>query len=343
MGEVLAGYRATAAARMTELVRAESLVKHFPSGGWLLGRRPPVRALNGVTLSVLRGETLALVGESGSGKTTLARCLLRLTAPTAGRVVFDGIDLFSLPEREIRKLRRRMQLVFQDPAAALNPRMTAGAAIREPLEAHGIARGSEATARASGLLAEVGLPPGLAERFPHELSGGQRQRVVIARALSLEPEFLVLDEPVSNLDVSVAAQILNLLADLQEKRGLTYLLIAHDLSVVRHMASRVAVLYAGRIVEIGPCDELYERPLHPYTEALLSAVPSPDPLQSKRRVILGGEPPSPRRIPAGCPFYGRCHHTRRDDRCAGELPVLREVGSAHWSACHYAETLGARR
>ncbi len=327
---------------MNELVWGEALVKHFPSGGWLT-RRLPVRALNGVSLAILRGETLGLVGESGSGKTTLGRCLLRLTEPTAGRVLFDGIDLLALPRGELRTIRRRMQLVFQDPVAALNPRMTIGAAIREPLEAHGIARGPEAVARATALLQEVGLSSGIAARFPHELSGGQRQRVVIARALSLEPEFLVLDEPVSNLDVSVAAQILNLLADLQEQRGLTYLLIAHDLSVVRHLASRVAVLYAGRIVELGPCEQLYRRPLHPYTEALWSAVRSADPLGSKRRLILGGEPPSPRRIPPGCPFFQRCTHTRKDERCKAELPVLRELAAGHWSACHYAESVGERR
>ncbi len=324
---------------MSELVRAEALTKDFSSGGWLT-RKLPVRALNDVSLSIQRGETLGLVGESGSGKTTLGRCLLRLTEPTRGRVLFGGIDLLSLSGAELRKLRRRMQLVFQDPLAALNPRMTIGTAIREPLETHGIARGGEAMARVHALLNEVGLSPGVAGRFPHELSGGQRQRVVMARALSLEPEFLVLDEPVSNLDVSVAAQILNLLADLQEKHGLTYLLIAHDLSVVRHLASRVAVLYAGRLVELGPCGELFKRPMHPYTKALLSAIPSTDPLRSKRRLILGGEPPSPRRIPPGCPFYQRCWHNRKDERCRRELPALRELASGHWSSCHYAESVG---
>jgi oligopeptide/dipeptide ABC transporter ATP-binding protein len=324
---------------MADLVRTESLEKHFFPGRGLV-RRAPLKALNGVTLSILQGETLGLVGESGSGKTTLGRCLLRLTEPTAGRVFFDGIDLLSLPQGELRELRRRMQLVFQDPSSALNPRIGIGAAIREPLEAHHIAHGSQATARVSELLDEVGLSASLAGRFPHELSGGQRQRVVIARALSLEPEFLVLDEPVSNLDVSVAAQILNLLADLQQRRGLTYLLIAHDLSVVHHLASRVAVLYAGRIVELGPCKEVYRRPLHPYTEALLSAATRLDPRPRGRPVILSGEPPGPHSVPSGCPFYHRCLNISKDAKCTRELPPLRELYPGHWSACHYAEAVG---
>lgn len=323
---------------MVELVRAESLTKHFSSPG--KGGRMPVPALNEVTLSILRGETVGLVGESGSGKTTLGRCLLRLIEPTSGRVFFGGVDLLSLAGGELRKLRRKMQLVFQDPLGALNPRMTIGAAIREPLEAHGILRGPEAAGRVSDLLEEVGLSPHLAGRYPHELSGGQRQRVVIARALSVEPEFLVLDEPVSNLDVSVAAQILNLLADLQERRGLTYLLIAHDLSVVRHMAARVAVLYAGRIVELGPCDELYRQPLHPYTKALWSAAPSPEPGGSRARLVLTGEPPSPRKAEPGCPFYARCFHPRKDQKCRDQRPPLRELATDHHSACHYAEQMG---
>ena len=317
------------------LVRIEGLAKQFASGG-LFTREAPVRAVEGVTLDIFPGETLGLVGESGSGKTTLGRVLLRLEEPSAGRVWFDGIDIFGLGGAELRALRRRMQVVFQDPFDSLNPRMTVGAAVREPLEVHGIARGAEARERAAALFTEVGLDPVYLDRYPHELSGGQCQRVGIARALSLSPQFLVLDEPVSALDVSVQAQVLNLLADLQEKHHLTYLLIAHDLAVVRHMATRVAVMYLGKIVELATADDIYRAPRHPYTASLLSAVPQPDPAGSRDRLVLPGDPPNPRHPPAGCPFHPRCPHPRKDARCGTEVPPLRSVGG-HTVACHFAE------
>ncbi len=258
------------------LLRVENLVKHFPADG-LFGRRDHVRAVDGVSLSLPRGQTLALVGESGSGKTTLGRCIVRLIEPTSGSVSFDGVDILALRRTDMRALRRRMQIVFQDPAGSLNPRMTVGTAVREPLEVHRIARGKDARARVNKLFMEVGLDPSLTTWYPHELSGGQKQRVGIARALSIQPEFIVLDEPVSALDVSVQAQVVNLLVDLQKARDLTYLFIAHDLAVVRHIADRIAVMYLGKIVETADVIPLYDKPLHPYTVSLLSAVPVPDP------------------------------------------------------------------
>ncbi len=314
------------------------LVKHFAAGNGLFTKGDPVRAVDGVTLSLARGQTLALVGESGSGKTTLGRCILRLTEPTSGTVSFDGIDVLSLGSKEMRALRRRMQVVFQDPAGSLNPRMTVGAAVREPIEVHRIARGNDAQTRVEQLFDEVGLDPTLTARYPHELSGGQKQRVGIARALSIQPEFLVLDEPVSALDVSVQAQVVNLLAELQTTRNLSYLFIAHDLAVVRHTANRIAVMYLGKIVETADVDLLYERPLHPYTTSLLSAVPIPDPTARRNRVALPGEIPSPRRPPPGCPFHTRCPHIKNDKRCSTEIPALREVEPGRIVACHYAET-----
>lgn len=319
------------------LLRVESLVKHFPAGG-LFGRGDHIRAVDGVSLSLLRGQTLALVGESGSGKTTLGRCIVRLIEPTSGRVSFDGVDILALGGTDMRALRRRMQIVFQDPAGSLNPRMTVGTAVREPLEVHRIARGKDAHARVNKLFREVGLDPSLTTRYPHELSGGQKQRVGIARALSIQPEFIVLDEPVSALDVSVQAQVINLLVDLQKARDLTYLFIAHDLAVVRHIADRIAVMYLGKIVETADVIPLYDRPLHPYTVSLLSAVPVPDPRAQRKRVPLRGEMPSSRHPPSGCPFHTRCPHTRKDERCSTEVPKLQEVEPGRWAACHYAET-----
>jgi len=316
----------------------EELVKEYSTGGRLVTRPQPLRAVDGVSFSIQRGESVGLVGESGSGKTTLARCILRLIEATSGSVRFDGIDVLGLKAKPLRALRRRMQVVFQDPYGSLNPRMTVGAAVREPIAVHKLASGDEAVGRVEALFREVGLDASYTDRYPHELSGGQRQRVGIARALSVEPEFLVLDEPVSALDVSVQAQVLNLLADLRERRELTYLFIAHDLAVVRHIAERVLVMYLGRIMEVASAEATYQQAAHPYTTCLLSAVPVPDPEAQHDRIVLGGDVPSPRRPPPGCVFHPRCPHPMKDSRCASVRPELREVRRSHWAACHFAET-----
>jgi oligopeptide transport system ATP-binding protein len=316
------------------LVDVRDLVKHYVGERtWLgLGRpRAPVRAVDGVSFTIASGQTLGLVGESGSGKTTVGRTMLRLQEPTAGTVRFDGQDVFALDSSRLRALRRRMQIVFQDPYSSLNPRMTVGDTLREPLEIHHL------SGEVSALLDEVGLDAAFARRYPHELSGGQRQRVGIARALSVEPQFIVCDEPVSALDVSIQAQVLNLLADLRARRRLTYLFIAHDLAVVRHIADQVAVMYLGKIVEYAPAAAIYARPRHPYTRALLSAVPEPNPRSTKRRIVLVGDIPSPAHPPSGCPFHPRCPHPRKSERCRTEPPPLREVVPRHLAACHYAE------
>jgi len=319
------------------LVEVTDLVTHFTRRVGLLGaRRETVQAVNGVTLDVAARETLGLVGESGCGKTTLGRSILRLVDRTSGEVRFDGQDLFALDPAALRRMRRRMQIVFQDPDGSLDPRQSIGRAVREGLEVHRLARGAEADRRVGALLEEVGLPAGTAARFPHEFSGGQRQRAAIARALAVEPEFLVCDEPVSALDVSVQAQVLNLLADLQARRGLSYLFISHDLAVVRHIAPRVAVMYLGRIVEQGPTDRIYRRPLHPYTQALLTAVPVPDPGKGRQRIVLAGDPPSPVHPPSGCPFHPRCQHPGKDDTCRTLRPELRALDAGHVVACHLA-------
>jgi len=317
------------------LIEVRDLVKHFPVGGGLWGRsRAVIRAVDGVSFAIRRGETLGLVGESGCGKTTTGRCILQLERPTRGAVLFEGRDLTTLGVTELRRMRRRLQVIFQDPYSSLNPRMTVGQIIAEPLAVHGIIRDAPGrAARVRALLGHVGLLPQHAHRYPHQLSGGQRQRVGIARALALEPSLVICDEPVSALDVSIQAQIINLLEDLQAEFGLTYLFVAHDLSVVRHISDRVAVMYLGKIVEIADRQALYDDPLHPYTKALLSAVPIPDPeLEARReRVVLGGEVPSPLNPPPGCVFHPRCPIAT--ERCRTVVPELREIKPGHWAAC----------
>jgi oligopeptide transport system ATP-binding protein len=317
------------------LLEVRNLVKHFPlGGGFLSGFRGIVRAVDGVSFTIRRGETLGLVGESGCGKTTTGRCILQLERPTSGSIVFEGRELTTLDERQMRPVRRKIQVIFQDPYSSLNPRMTVGQMIDEPLAVHRIvpdpARRRE---RVNELLVRVGLLPPHARRYPHELSGGQRQRVGVARALAMEPSLIICDEPVSALDVSIQAQIINLLEDLQAEFHLTYLFIAHDLAVVRHISDRVAVMYLGGIVELADRQDLYDDPLHPYTKALLAAVPIPDPeVEARReRVVLGGEVPSPLNPPSGCVFHPRCPIAI--DRCRGEVPALREVKPGHWAAC----------
>jgi oligopeptide/dipeptide ABC transporter ATP-binding protein len=315
------------------LLEVDNLVKHFH----VRGHAAPVRAVDGVSFKISRGETLGLVGESGCGKTTTGRCILQLEQPTSGRVVFEGVDLTALDHAALRAVRRRVQVIFQDPYSSLNPRMTIGEILAEPLAVHGIVREKAARAsRVQELLSQVGLLPQHARRYPHQLSGGQRQRVGIARALAMEPSLIVCDEPVSALDVSIQAQIINLLEDLQSRLGLTYLFIAHDLSVVRHISDRVAVMYLGKVVEITDRQRLYEEPLHPYTRALLSAVPIPDPaLEARReRTVLRGEVPSPLKPPSGCVFHPRCPIAV--ESCAAAVPQLREIRSGHLAACDLA-------
>jgi len=318
------------------LLEVRDLVKHYRAGSVLGGSRPIVRAVNGVSFQVAPGETLGLVGESGCGKSTVGRTILRLQEPTSGEVRFEGQDLFALDPQALRAARRRMQIVFQDPYSSLNPRLTIGASVAEGLEIHRLVPKHQIRDRVCQLLGEVGLDADMAERYPHEFSGGQRQRIGIARALAVEPAFLVCDEPVSALDVSVQAQILNLLADLQAARGLSYLFIAHDLAVVRQVARRIAVMYLGFIVEMGTTESVIGSPRHPYTRALLSAVPEPDPERQRTRIVLSGDPPSPTAVPAGCPFAPRCFHPAKDARCLSERPALRPAGDGV-VACHHAE------
>ncbi|HET6798622.1 MAG TPA: dipeptide ABC transporter ATP-binding protein [Gemmatimonadales bacterium] len=319
------------------LLAVRDLKKYYHATG-LFGRSaPPVRAVDGVSFDLARGETLALVGESGCGKSSVGRTILRLQEPSGGSVLFDGASVFELDRTSLRGLRRRMQIIFQDPYSSLNPRMTIGSAIAEGIEIHRLAPRAEIPRRVGALLEEVGLDPAYARRYPHEFSGGQRQRIGIARALAVQPAFIVCDEPVSALDVSVQAQVLNLLADLQQHRGLSYLFIAHDLAVVRQIAHRIAVMYLGRIVEEGPTSQILANPRHPYTVALLSAVPEPDPGVQRARIVLRGDLPSPSNPPPGCPFHTRCFHPLRNERCRSEVPPLRPVNGV-LAACHYAES-----
>ncbi|MBC7842976.1 MAG: ATP-binding cassette domain-containing protein [Gemmatimonadaceae bacterium] len=316
------------------LLSVRGLSKDFPIRGGILNRvQGSVRAVTDVSFDVAAGETLAVVGESGCGKTTTGRCILRLVEPTAGEITFDGVDLRTLRGAELRRMRQHIQLVFQDPYASLNPRMTIGDTVKEGLIIHRLADGAAADKRVQSLLDEVGLRPEWTKRYPHEFSGGQRQRVGIARALAVEPKFIVLDEPVSALDVSVQAQVINLLQDLQRDRGLTYLFIAHDLGVVEHLATRVAVMYLGRIVELTTAETLFASPIMPYTQALLSAIPLPDPLAPRDRIVLEGDPPSPANPPSGCVFHPRCFHPGKDVACTQAVPPLEEKAPGHWAAC----------
>ena len=328
------------------LVELDELKVYFPiQSGLVLDRHVgDVKAVDGVSLEIQRGETLGLVGESGCGKSTVGRAIIRLYEPTAGRIVFDGQEITNLSESDLRPLRRRMQMIFQDPYSSLNPRHSVGRMISEPMRVHGLGGRRSSGARVRELLQTVGLPADAASRYPHEFSGGQRQRIGLARALALNPDFIVCDEPVSALDVSIQAQIINLLENLQREFDLTYLFIAHDLAVVRHISDRIAVMYLGVIVEVSPAEELYDNPLHPYTISLLSAVPIPDPIVERQReqILLAGDLPSPANPPAACRFHTRCPYIQ-PTRCTTEAPPLRKLSDGHVVACHWAEEIKAGR
>jgi oligopeptide/dipeptide ABC transporter ATP-binding protein len=313
-----------------DLLTVENLIKHFPiKGGGV------IHAVNGVSLRQRRGETVGIVGESGCGKSTLARLCLRLVEPTSGAIRFDGTDLLALPAGALRAKRRDMQIIFQDPYASLDPRMSVGDIIREPLDIHGIGSRAERRREVAALLEKVGLPPDAARRYPHEFSGGQRQRIGIARAIALKPKLVVADEPVSALDLSIQSQVLNLLVALRAELKLSYLFISHDLAVIRYISDRVAVMYLGQIVELADVDQLYAQPAHPYTQALLSAIPQPDPERRRSRAVLAGDLPNPESPPPGCPFHPRCPHAM--ERCRSEFPAERNIGSPdrpHLVSCH---------
>lgn len=320
------------------LVHIDDLVMHFPIYRGVIRRQVgAVHAVDGVSFDIKRGETLGLVGESGCGKSTTGRTILQLYRPTSGKVVFDGVDLVETKGEDLRKMRRKMQMIFQDPYASLNPRMTVSDIVGEPLMVHNVANAREIKERVDHLLELVKLNPSFADRYPHEFSGGQRQRIGVARALALQPSFIICDEPISALDVSIQAQVVNLLEELQDQFNLTYLFIAHDLSMVRHISDRVAVMYLGIFAEMADRDELYLNPLHPYTQALLSAVPIPDPVADakRQRVILEGDVPSPVNPPSGCRFRTRCPIA--EPICAEERPAFREIKPGHFSACHFSE------
>lgn len=318
------------------LLDVKGLVKHFPIKGGIFGKTVGhVKAVDGVDFFIREGETLGLVGESGCGKSTTGRVILRLLEATAGRIFFQGTDILELGKDEMRSLRRKMQIIFQDPYASLNPRMTIGSIISEAMEIHGVARGKDKEAKVAQLLETVGLAPHHMRRYPHEFSGGQRQRIGVARALAVDPKLIICDEPVSALDVSIQAQVINLMQDLQQEFGLTYLFIAHDLSVVKHISDRVAVMYLGKIVELAEKDELYRKPQHPYTQALLSAIPLPNPALKRERIILEGDVPSPVNPPHGCHFHTRCQYAV--ERCRAEGPLFKDYGGEHFVACHLLE------
>ncbi len=321
------------------LVEARNLVKYYPIlGGVFLKEVAAVKAVDDVSLTIRSGETMGLVGESGCGKTTFGRAILRLEEPTAGEVIFKGRNLLACDAKEMRALRKQMQIIFQDPFSSLNPRKTIAQIIGEPLLVHGMKNRKQREERVLYLLDVVGLRPEQMRRYPHMFSGGQRQRIGVARALALNPELIVCDEAVSALDVSIQAQVLNLLKDLQQEFGLTYLFISHDLHVVEHISDRVAVMYLGKIVELAPSKDLYKKPLHPYSQALLSASPMPDPKRKHKRIILKGDVPSPIDPPSGCRFHTRCIYAR--DLCSREEPALREIESRHYAACHFAGEVG---
>ena len=324
---------------MTEnLLEVKNLVKYFPVRGGVFSRvRNYVKAVDGISFAVKPGETLGLVGESGCGKSTAGRSILRLIEPTSGEINFEGENIIELSNEELRKRRRQMQIIFQDPYASLNPRMTIGSIVGEPLTIHNVAKGQERKDRVEQLLHRVGLRPEHIRRYPHEFSGGQRQRIGLARALALNPKLIIGDEPVSALDVSIQAQVINLLEDLQKDLGIAYVMIAHDLAVVQHVSDRIAVMYLGKIVELAEADELVSSPKHPYTEALLSAVPVPDPTVKTERILLKGDVPSPVNPPSGCRFHTRCPY--KEDICEQEDPPMLEMSPAHTVACHLSEKI----